>query len=494
LLILALVFAASCDKAQEIPGLLFSNGAAENRPRVVLSSPVPGSSAVAPDTRIFIEFNMPMDHEATQNAFTITGSVPLTGTFRWEGLRMYYDLDAPLQPGESHVMRLSSSARSRDGFTLDVDHIVHFIVGSRIDAPAVTAASPANNSQAVDANTVIRLVFSRDMQCASVESAFSISPSASGDFTWDSPASFTYRPHQPLQFAVTYSVTISTGAKDTEGIPLASVYTLTFQVGNDFEGPTVTALYEIGNPSPLVDGIAGVYKDSDFTAYFDEAMDFSSTQNNFSLIRLADDSSVAGSFQWNSLFTRLTFVPASPLEPENEYRLEISDGAQDTAGNALSPACRVRFRVDNSAGALNSNYMTLALAEKTSPGGAQTLSTDPDVMTTITVAGSGTAPGALMTVRLEFSHSLDLSSVPESVYIRKLIGPVGTTEQIIAMSFASTGGLTNNVLIIDFSGIGANEYELELTGGRVGIRSAANGGESGTWMNGDLAIYFRVTE
>ncbi|MCB1321429.1 MAG: Ig-like domain-containing protein, partial [Leptospiraceae bacterium] len=72
----------ACDRAADIPELLLLPPA-EQRPRIIGSNPAPTVGSVAPDTEIYVDFDRPMDLEATRNAFVVTGSAPPSGTPRW---------------------------------------------------------------------------------------------------------------------------------------------------------------------------------------------------------------------------------------------------------------------------------------------------------------------------------------------------------------------------------------------------------------------------
>lgn len=77
--------------------------------------------------------------------------------------------------------------------------------------PTMTAHSPTGTS--VPTDTIITATFSKAMNTSSTESALSISPSVSGSFSWDENK-MIFTPDSDLDYETTYTVTISTEAKD----------------------------------------------------------------------------------------------------------------------------------------------------------------------------------------------------------------------------------------------------------------------------------------
>ncbi len=100
-------------------------------------------------------------------------------------------------------------------------------------APQIIAHSPQNTSDSISAGTSIQITFDRTMNKESVENAFSISPNASGKFTWgNSDKSVTFVPLIPLEKSTDYKVTISTNAKSKWLVSIPADYTFNFTTKN----------------------------------------------------------------------------------------------------------------------------------------------------------------------------------------------------------------------------------------------------------------------
>lgn len=502
---LALAFALSgliaCDNAEEIPGLLLTDGngvSALLRPTVINSNPAGNGGNYPGNLDIYADFSVAMDTEATRNAFSVTGAASPSGITQWEGdRRIKFSLDEDLVSGNSYLMKVGRNARSKDGYLMNLDHLVYFTVGSTIQGPTVVSTTPADNDQAVDVASTIRVIFSRTMDQSSTEAAFSISPSAAGSFAWDADGlGFTYTPYTDLTFATTYSVTVGTSATDSEGIPLASSYNFSFQAGTDFTNPTISYVRESGGVTDITDGVSGVFKDAAFVVTFDEAMDYDATESAFSLTRTADSSSVSGVFSWAANFQSVTFTPDSPLEPESWYLLEVSTSATDVAGNSPDTALQVHFYVDNSGTysgtpAAHSNYLSIVRVDKVSPAPTQTNLTPIDSSTLHTLTLS--APPETVVMDIVFDNSLDGGSIAENVTVTRLINKPGSSAATIIGLALRTDSVANDTIRVTMSGFDTTDYLLKVLSGTSGVLSDASAaaGETGTWIASDVEIYLR---
>ncbi len=469
----------------------FFQTAAELRPRVIASNPSPQRAQIEPQEDIFIAFDRPMDHKTTEEAFRILGTELPSSKRIWIEQRLYFAPDKQLQRGRSYQLYLDGSAKSAQGYRLEREYIVHFIVGSQLRAPEVIFVKPARNANGVAPSSPVEILFSRPMEREATEMAFRIAPDTPGEFIWqENDSAFRYHPFSPLKQAASYSLRIGSSAKDIEGIPLAETFYSSFQVGEDLQKPTVLAIRESGNPHALHYDVEGIYKESFFEIEFSEKMDFR-TGNALSLSRTADGSTVAGTGQWGPLFRRLRFVPLLPLEPEQSYLLKISTTAADMAGNNLLETFYLRFTVNNRAGALHSEYIEPLTFTKSSPAPAEELTAnDLQLLSGIAI---DSLTGGEAQLQVDLSHSLDPASLAENILFNKEVGlhpAIGSIQGLRLENRPSSPISAKDRLIINLSGLGGNDYSLELVGGREGLRSQGSAGENGSWLQSNIKLYF----
>ncbi|MBX7059372.1 MAG: Ig-like domain-containing protein [Leptospirales bacterium] len=479
-----------CAKAADALDALLPPPGGE-RPRITLSSPSSASPTVAASSAIFVEFDREMDRESTRSAFSISGDSPPRGQPLWEGRRLYFDLEEDLQPGASYLLRVGGEARSAEGAPLEVEYLVFFSVGMGGNAPRVVSHLPARGAQGVDPAATIELRFSRAMNRTSVEQAFSVSPAAPGAFQWDADdAGFRFTPFAALNNGGLYSVRILSSAAAADGSLLGENYSWSFQSGLDLIRPQLEWVRENGSLVDLLDGVAGIYKDSALVLRFSEPMHFASAESAVTLTRVENGAGVALLRSWSADFRELTIAPQEALEPLQIYRLRTATSARDLAGNDLLLETQLAFQVNNSAGAINSEYLQIVSANKTTPAPLEPFNLAPDTIQLLNAGGCDSAPLQAQ-LTLDFDHSLNPATVAEALSFARLFGPSGQGATLVGIAVESSGVRPADRLRIYLSDVCDSLYTLRIFGGRNGLRSAAAGPESGTWLREDRTFYLR---
>ena len=115
-----------------------------------------------------------------------------------------------------------------------------FVAQSFIQAldPVVTSVTPAHDALGIGTASTITLAFSRSMDTASVQSAFSTSPVTTGTFAWSTTAlpndTMTFTPAAPGLAANTlYTVTIASTAADPVGKAFFAPFQSRFTTGSN---------------------------------------------------------------------------------------------------------------------------------------------------------------------------------------------------------------------------------------------------------------------
>jgi tetrahydromethanopterin S-methyltransferase subunit B len=138
----------------------------------------------------------------------------------------------------------------------------------------------------------------------------------------------TFDPDVNLAVNTLYTATITTGATDLEGNPLAADYVWSFTTGAvaDTTRPTVVLV----NPANLA---TGVFLNQKIAATFSEAMDPATiSTSSFTLMQGATP--ISGTVTYVGLVA--TFDPDVNLAANTLYTATITTGATDLAGNALA--------------------------------------------------------------------------------------------------------------------------------------------------------------
>jgi len=202
--------------------------------------------------------------------------------------------------------------------------------------PKVSMVTPPQSStdQSLKANIVV--TFDREMNTASAESGFSITPVVPGSFSWDADnRTMTYDPTGLLLDNTTYNCTIDASvARDANGTYLDGDGNIAPEgsPADDFSWNFTTGVLEpkVYSTDPASDETL-VDPATNLTVAFDKPMNVSAVEASFSV-----SGSVTGNFSWSGDNQTMTFDPDAPLA---EATVNVSMDcaiAEDAAGNPLS--------------------------------------------------------------------------------------------------------------------------------------------------------------
>jgi hypothetical protein len=186
----------------------------------------------------------------------------------------------------------------------------------------------------VGTNREIAVVFSKPMDPASINTSSFLVAGVAGTVTYDAVnqiAAFK----STLVYAVntTYSATITTGAKDTSGTPLAASFSFSFttRATTDKSPPDVFAINVAAGATcvPLGQKIA---------VTFDEQMDSLTINSNTVFI-----AGVAGSVTYDVVNQIATFTPTTNLAQNTKYTIMVTTGVKDMGGVPMAAAYSQTF-------------------------------------------------------------------------------------------------------------------------------------------------------
>jgi hypothetical protein len=216
----------------------------------------------------------------------------------------------------------------------------HWLPGnSDTTAPRVTAVVPLNKATGVARNLKkVTAAFSEAMDSATLTTAsFTLACPAGTPVTGGGAVTYVAASRVatlPLPTATNLpastvcTATVTTGAKDLAGNPLAANYTWTFTTGLlvDITAPTVTLTVP-------ADAATGVARNTKITATFNEDMDPETINTTTFTV-----SGVTGTVAYAVAGKMATFTPTTPatLAASTAYTAKITTGATDLAGNALA--------------------------------------------------------------------------------------------------------------------------------------------------------------
>jgi len=193
------------------------------------------------------------------------------------------------------------------------------------DAPMVLIVVPQTNG--VGTNRAVGVVFSKPMDPASINAGSFIVAGVTGSVAYDAANKIaSFKPSPDFVVNTMYSATITTGARDMNGTPLAAPFNFSFttRATTDTSPPEIVAIN-------VAAGATCVPLDQKISVTFDEQMDSLTLNPSTFFIE-----GVAGSVTFNVLSQTATFTPSAMLAANTTFTITVTTGAKDLGGVPLA--------------------------------------------------------------------------------------------------------------------------------------------------------------
>jgi hypothetical protein len=200
-------------------------------PAVTLTDPLNLATGVALNKVISATFSQVMDPlTITTSTFTLKiGATTVLGAVNAAGTGATFTPTVALLPNTTYTATITTGARNTTGIPIASDYVWTFT--TLLPIPAVSSTDPLNLATGVPLNKVVTATFNMPMNGTTLTtSTFTLKIGATsvlGTVSYlGSTASFT--PTGGLLSGNTYTATITTGAMNPAGTPIASNYVWTF--------------------------------------------------------------------------------------------------------------------------------------------------------------------------------------------------------------------------------------------------------------------------
>ncbi len=321
ILTVALIWGCKKEKYVDTPGVC---------PVVVSTTPINGAVNVPFGSNITVTFNEEMNAETFTNAtFTVTGGGAIAGTISYSGLTAVFTPSALLSANTTYSARVTTLVKDKAGNALQADYVWSFSTGA-ILAPTVTATDPVNNATGVPLSKIITAKFSVPMNATTINAAtFTVKQGTTiipGIVSYtDTSAMFV--PTGLFNANTVYTATITTGAKNLAGTPLANNYVWSFTTFAP-TAPTVILTDPLNNAT-------NVALNKVLAATFSVPMDPATINTaTFTVTYGSTPTVVPGTVFYSG--NKATFTPTNNLLANTVYTATITTGAKNTVGTALA--------------------------------------------------------------------------------------------------------------------------------------------------------------
>ncbi|HEY9594962.1 MAG TPA: Ig-like domain-containing protein, partial [Spirochaetia bacterium] len=202
-----------------------------------------------------IRFSRSVNRTLTEQAFSMTADgATLQGRVSWtDDVTLVFTPDEPLRDLVVYTMHVSTAAEDTEGrdLTPAFDHT--FTTRTDFSRPTVVGATPADHASVTDTLSAVTVTFSKAMDKASVDAAFSLSPSVTGFLTLSADGkTLTFTPSQAMLWQTSYTVTVGKSAADTQHNTLGSDFTSHFYTGVDRTPPSMASARSADSAVTLV--------------------------------------------------------------------------------------------------------------------------------------------------------------------------------------------------------------------------------------------------
>jgi hypothetical protein len=216
---------------------IVANTNVSTAPALTARTPVSGATGIDPASAVTATFGSAMDAASlTSSTFVITtaggSTVPASVSYDSGTRTATLTPNATLASGASYTAKLTTGVRSDDGTPMAGQQTWSFSTAAAA-APTVPSTSPGAGATGVSPGTTVQATFSTSMDAATLTaSTFTLTgPSGSVPATVaydDATKNATLTPAAPLDGNVSYTATVTTGAKSDAGTALGAEKTWTF--------------------------------------------------------------------------------------------------------------------------------------------------------------------------------------------------------------------------------------------------------------------------
>ncbi len=302
-------------------------------PTVSSIDPAASATGVPLNQQITVVFSKPMLASTLDNStFIIQGpGGPISGTVTLLNDTAIFKPATSLTSNTTYTCTVTTGVQDLSANALAANKVWTFTTGtsSNLTAPTVVSTAPAASATNVPINDNVSVTFSNPMDVTTLNSGTLVLKTVIGTVV---PTTISYankivvlNPTGQLLPNSVYTASISTGVRNTSGVPLATATSWSFTTANsaDLTRPTVLST----NPA---DTANNVFLNQSVNATFSKAMLGSSLNTgSFSV------AGVSGTVKYDTANNIATFTPSANLLPNTTYTATLGMGATDLAGNSL---------------------------------------------------------------------------------------------------------------------------------------------------------------
>jgi hypothetical protein len=311
------------------------------QPVVLSTVPLNGATGVALNQVLSATFSQPMNcatlaSPASSFVLTGPGTTAVAGTVACSGAVATFTPSAALIVNTIYTATITTGAQAQGGAPLAANYTWMFRTLPAPTPPTVISTVPANLAISVPINQALSATFSVAMTPSTINATtFTLTGPGTTPVTGTvayvaAGSTATFTPSAPLAYNTVYTATITTGAENLSGTPLAQNFVWTFTTGAAAAlPPTVIATIPVA-------GATNVPANQAVSATFSVPMNPATINSTTFTLTGPGTTPVAGLVAYAAIGNTLTFTPTANLVASTLYTATITTGAQNLAGTGLA--------------------------------------------------------------------------------------------------------------------------------------------------------------
>lgn len=190
----------------------------------MLASMTPSGNNVHIDTKeIVLNFKDSMNEDEVLENTSILPDI--AGSWNWSNdKKLIYKISGALNYETKYSIKINKGVHNKNNGFLENDLFTSF---TTIGHVKVSEVSPKNNASDIAVNANISITFDQEIDHASAQGVFSLSPSVNGQFSWGDNK-MTFNPDNDFGRDAKYSISISPGIKSVFGLDSNQSFSASF--------------------------------------------------------------------------------------------------------------------------------------------------------------------------------------------------------------------------------------------------------------------------
>jgi hypothetical protein len=211
-------------------------------------------------------FSRGPDRASVERYFSLTADGNrVRGSFRWEGSRVFFLPDAPLEANRDYVLSIGEEVRDTGGLSMDRKFEAAFTTRPAGPRPEITGVDPPAGGILTGLRAPLRVFFAGPVPLSSLQDHVTLNPAAGGSWsTGDGDKTWAFTPSEKWTPGQRYELEVAASLTGPTGLSMGKEFFSTFTAGPTGEKPRLLAAFRLDGEEeePLEEERAGNFTEN----------------------------------------------------------------------------------------------------------------------------------------------------------------------------------------------------------------------------------------